>query len=96
MRYRIPKRFNRLSRKRPAAVVGNRDGGHHRNAASRFQEILFESKQGRLCIEGIEDSLSEQQVHTAVDQTARLLVIGIDERVEGRRTKRRIIHVGRH
>src|SRR5437762_267199 len=93
IRYRIPKGFNGLARKRAAAVIGDRDGSHHRYPAPCFRKIFLESEKRSLRIESIEDRFGEQHIGPAVDQTTCLLVIGSDERVKRGGTERGIINI---
>ena len=93
VRYRVPKGFNGLARKRAAAVIGDRDGSHHRYPAPCFRKIFLESEKRSLRIESIEDRFGEQHIGPAVDQTTCLLVIGSDERVKRGGTERGIINI---
>ena len=89
VRDRVPARLDRLPGQRAAGGVGDRDRGHHRQADAGVGEELLDGEERGLQVQRVERRLRQQDVDAAVDQAARLLVVGVDELVERHAAKAR-------
>jgi hypothetical protein len=96
--YRIPEGRHGLARQDAARGVGDGPGDHQRQARGVrvFVEILVDREQRGLAVEGVEDGLDQQQVDTAIDQAAHLLIIAGDQLVEGDVARGRVVHFRRN
>jgi hypothetical protein len=83
-----PERLRRLTRERPAAPVGDRDGEHQRH----LRRDLLRRGDRRLRVEGVEDRLDQQEIRPAVDQASDLLRVALGQLVERDRAERRVAH----
>ncbi len=88
-------RLERLPGERPPAAVGNRDRDHQRETRTALREDLLDGRDPCLGVERVEDRLEQQNVGAALDEAARLLRIGVAQRVERRGAERGIVDVGR-
>ncbi len=88
-------RLEGLPRERPAALVRDGERNHHRQADARLREHVLDREDAGLRVERIEDRFEEQHVGATLDEAAHLLFVGLAQRIEGRRAKRRIVHVRR-
>ena len=95
MRNGIPGRFDRLPRKRPAGSVGDRQRRHHREPQTALVEQFLNCEERRLQIERVKGRFRKKDVHPAIGEAARLLVVRVDERVERYRSKGGVVDVGR-
>jgi len=68
MGQRDPGRLGGLAGKRPAAAVGDREGGKHRNPLPGFGEVALDGEEGGFEVERVEAGLGEQQVDSAGHQ----------------------------
>ncbi len=93
---RIPEGFRRLARQHAAGAVRDGAGDHHRYAQAPRVEQLLDGVDRRLGVERVEDGLQEQQVGAAVEQSARLLLIGDAQAVERGGAEAGIADVGRY
>ncbi len=93
--HRDVERVERLARERAAAAVGDRHRNHQRQADAAGRERGIDPDQRRFRVERVEDRLEQQDVGAAVDQSERLLGVGVAHGVEGRRAERRVVDVGR-
>jgi hypothetical protein len=82
-----------LPGKRPAAIVRNGHGHHNRDAASAFREEFLKSEKGSLGVNCVEHGFYQKQIYTAIHEPSRLLIVGINEHIERRRTECGIIHI---
>ena len=76
--------------------VGNSDGEHQRHTASHFLHRLLRRIKGSFGVEGVEDGLDEQCIHSSLQQGSHLLAVGVGQVVEGQGTVGGIAHVGAH
>ncbi len=87
MRDRVPERRRRLARKRAPRKIGDGARDHHRQPDAALLEQFFDREDRRLGVERVEDRLDQQKLGAAVDEAARLLVIGGNQIVEGNRAE---------
>ena len=90
----IPKCFDGLAG--DAAIAAGLDEGHRGHERQRdipIVEKFGDGKERRLGVERVEDGFDEQDVGAAVDQAARLLVIGVDQLFEGHAAARRAVDI---
>jgi len=95
MGQRDPGRLGGLAGKRPAAAVGDREGGKHRNPLPGFGEVALDGEEGGFEVERVEAGLGEQQVDSAGHQAAHLFVVGLFQLIEGHGAEGGVVHVGR-
>ena len=88
-------RLRRLARQRAPRAVGDGAGDDERQLHARLVERLQGGIPGGLGVQRVEHRLDQQQVHAAVDQPARLLLVGLHQLVEGDAAEARVVHVGR-
>ena len=94
MGHRGIERFHRLSRER-AARGRERARDHHGQPAAPFVEQPQDGVDRRLGVERVEEGFEHQQVGAAVDESARLVVVGLFEFGEGQVAGRRVVHLRR-
>jgi hypothetical protein len=75
--------------------VADGDRDHQRELAFELREDLLRRDDRGLCVERVEDGLDQQEVDTALDESTHLLRVGLAQRVEAERAKRRVVHVRR-
>ena len=73
---RDPERVDRLAREVAAGEVRDRDRGHHRKLCAALLERAHDAGERGFRVQRVERRLDEQQVHAAVDEAERLLVVG--------------------
>ena len=91
----IPKGFDGLPG--DAAVAARLNECHRRHQRQLYLalvEKLQDRKERRLRIERVENGLDQQQVGAAIDQAARLVIVGLNQFVIGHAARRRTMHVG--
>jgi hypothetical protein len=91
---RHPERIDGLPRERPAAAIGDRRRDHQRQADTLLLEHLFDGDDAGFRVQRVDDGFEEQQIAAAVDQPARLILVGLAQLVEGHRPERRIVDIG--
>ena len=95
-----PERFDRLAGKRAAALVGDGDGHHDRNARSggrkMFVVVLADGEERGLGVQRVENGFEQEQIGAAFDEAARLLVIHFAQFVERDAARGRAVHILRH
>ena len=62
VRDRVVERLDRLPREGPQALLEDRPGDHHRDAAARVLEVLVDGEQARLHHERVERRLGQEDV----------------------------------
>ena len=95
MAHRVPERLGDLAGQRPPAQVGDGGGDHDRHVDPGLFARHVDGIERRLAVECVEHGLDQQQVHPALDQGARGLVIGGDEFVEGDVAHAGVVDIGR-
>ncbi len=59
-------------------------------------EHVVQRDDHRLGVERVEDRLDEKQIHATIEQTARLLHVGVPQRIERDCPSGRVVHIGRN
>ena len=96
VRNRSHRRLQNLPAQSPPRSIGNRQRRDNRHALVTLVPQLANREQSRLEIVRIERRFGQQQIDAAVQQRARLFLVGLDHLAPRNRAKRRIVHVGRH
>ena len=96
VRHRGIERLDSLSRQRAATRVGQRARDHQRNLRTHLLAKAFNSIDSRLGIKRIEHRFEQQQIHTALNQCARLNFIRCSQLLERYLTRCGVIHIGRN
>ena len=92
---RIPECTWRLARQQTSRAVGDRARDHHGHIKITLLAKLRDREDGGLGVERVEDSLDQQQVGTAVDQSPCLLAVSGTQLIEGNGAETGIGHVRR-
>src|SRR5262245_23144421 len=96
MRERIPKRFDSLSSDTAiAARLNERDGRHQWHLNMTLVEKFGDSEERGFGVKRIENSLDQQHIGAAVDQAARLFVVGVHQFVKSHAARRRAVDIRR-
>eukprot|EP00955_Chlamydomonas_euryale_P083344 363841-Chlamydomonas_euryale.AAC.16 len=96
MGHAVPERLVRLAAQRAAAVVHNGPADHDRDAHTLVGKKVLQSVQGSLGVERVKDGLHEEDVHTAIVQSSRLLIVRGRNLVKRAAAQGRVLHRGRH
>ena len=94
VRDRVPEGLDGLARERAAAAVGDRDRNNDRNAPAALLETIFNGRERRLGVQGVEDRLHQQEVDPAFQEAAHLISVSGRESIEVDGAKRRVLHLG--
>ncbi len=84
---RMPERRRRLAGQGAPGEVGDRAGNHHRQRDARLFESFVNSEQRRLGVERVEDGFDQDQIGSTFDQTARGVLVGYAQFIEGDRAE---------
>ena len=84
-----------LAGKRAPAPVRNRHGGQDRQANSALLEELGDGKEAGFQIQRIKSGLRQEKIHSPIHQAADLIVVSLNQLVEGHGPKGRVVDVGR-
>ena len=88
--------LHRLTAQCATGCIRQRTAAHDRYVQSALLAKVCDSLQRRLCVKGVEDSLNEQYVGTAVNESACLLVVSVIELFKGNISVCRVIHIAAH
>ena len=88
-------RVDHLARQRAAAEIGDRHRDEDRQAHALLLEHVLDRDDAGLGVERVEDRLEQQEIGAAVDEAARLILVGGARLVEGHPAERRIVDLGR-
>ena len=91
----VPERFDRLPRHAAiAARLNESDRGHERDVDFPLVEQFGDGEKSGFGVERVENRLDQKKIGAAIDQAARLLVVGIDQLLIRNPARRRAVHVG--
>ncbi len=93
---RVPECLDRLTRKRAAGPVGDRDGGHHGHFDPVLLAIPVDGKQAGLQVQRVKGRLRKQDVDTPFDQRCYLLVVRFHMLIKCDRSISGVLDAGRH
>ncbi len=93
---RVPQRFERLSGKGAAAGIEDRTGSNHRHALAAFIEIFLNGKKLRFEHQRVDRGFGQQDIGTAVNETAHLFFEDFNHAIEGQFSQSRIIDIKRN
>ncbi len=96
-----PERFNRLPGKGAPALIRDGDGHHDRHAPSSGCKILVvilaDGEERGFRVQRVKNGFHEQQeIHAALDEAARLLIVDFAQFVERHAARSRTVHILRH
>ena len=95
MRNGIPESLHRLPCHAPiAARLNEGDRSHDWDGKAQVLHQFFNGKESRLGIERIKNGFNDEEIHSPLDQSFGLLVIGLHQLGIGNVTSRRIVIVG--
>ena len=95
--YRVPERGHGLAGQDTARGIGHGARDHQRQAWLRWMlfVVFVDGEQRGLAVQRIEDGFHQQQIDAAFNQALGLLIVGVDQLVEGDVTRSRVVHVRR-